>query len=207
VAPPMTPLLSRFRTLLMLLPAVVVACGGNAVVDANGATTGAGGAGASTSTAGAGNGTGGGGNTTGGGGSIGTGGGCVSPTVGESCSPGEAACQPPNPCCAGYEWGCVAGAWQQEGLECACTTAPFACGTTTCSEGFYCEVQPPGIALPDSGVAAGYSCLPLPAACAASPSCACLGAALGDGEPCSPSFGAMCTVDAAGNVTVTCIDA
>jgi hypothetical protein len=175
----------------LLLSVHLAACGGNAVVGAHSSTTGAAGATSNTTATGA-------------------GGGCITPTVGEACSSGEVACQPADPCCTGYEWACPAGTWQQEGLGCSCKMpTPFACGTTTCSAGFFCEQHPPGIAPPpDAGVPVGsYTCSPLPASCASSPTCACLGAALGDGDPCSPSFGAMCEVDGAGNVTIVCIDA
>src|ERR1700679_2678766 len=49
-----------------------------------------------------------------------TDGGCISPTEGEACSSGEVACQPPDPCCTGDEWFCMAGTWQKAGLGCAC---------------------------------------------------------------------------------------
>jgi hypothetical protein len=138
-----------------------------------------------------------------------TDGGCISPTEGEACSSGEVACQPPDPCCTGYEWFCMAGTWQKAGLGCACTVSPpFACGTTTCSAGFYCEDHPPGIAEPDGGVPSdAYTCSPLPAACAATPTCACIEATLSQGDSCSTSFGAMCTEDASGNITIVCLDA
>jgi hypothetical protein len=177
----------------VLLAAPLAACGGNVVVDAAATTTttgtGAGGATTSSST-------------------TGVGGGCISPTVGEACSSTDVACQPANPCCTGYEWTCMAGTWQQEGLGCACqTTPPFACGTTTCSAGFFCQDQPPGIAPPlDSGVPADtYQCLPLPASCGSTPSCSCLQTAPPQGS--CAGVGSMCSEDASGNITIVCLDA
>jgi hypothetical protein len=172
----------RLAVPLALLSLLVLACGGKVVIDGAGA-----GGSVTTSTGG---------------------GGCISPSVGEACSQGDVACQPANPCCAGYEWTCTGGAWEQAGLGCACMTPPpFACGMTTCAVGDLCEVHPPGIAPPDGGVPPDvYTCSPLPGACASTPTCACLGATISSGDPCSPGFGAMCTVDADGNVTVVCLD-
>lgn len=75
-------------------------------------------------------------------------GGCITPTVGQPCTQGQTACQPPDPCCAGYEWVCdsTGGTWQQAGLGCACQlmmpdAGPFACGNKTCLDGYYCEAQ------------------------------------------------------------------
>jgi hypothetical protein len=92
---------------------------------------------------------------------------------------------------------------------CACTgPAPVVCGQRTCTTGEYCQVSPPGIEPPDGGApGAGYACEALPADCVATPTCACLGEAIGAGEPCSPAFGAMCRVDAEGGITVVCVDA
>lgn len=87
-------------------------------------------------------------------------------------------------------------------------TPPFACGTTTCAAGDFCEAHPPGVEAPEGGVPSGaYTCSPLPVACASTPTCACLAAAISSGDPCSPSFGATCSVDAEGNVSVVCLDA
>jgi hypothetical protein len=172
-----------------LLALLVAACGGNVVVDG----AGAGGAMTTTTT------------STGGSG----GGDCIAPTVAEACSAGDVACQPANPCCTGYEWVCMGGSWQQSGLGCACMTpVPFACGQMTCTGSDFCMDSPPGIEGPDGGVPPdSFTCAPLPAACAATPTCACIGEAMGPGDPCSPAFGAMCTVDAEGSVTIVCVDA
>ena len=174
-----------FSSVTLLL---VAACGANVVAVASSTTAGAGGGSSSGSVSG-------------------TGGGCISPTVGEACSSGDVACQPPNPCCTGYEWACQSGAWQKLGLGCSCQTSPpFACGTTTCSAGFYCEVHPPGIAPPDGGTPAdAYTCAAVPASCASTPTCACIDAA--PSQPDSCGVGATCTEDASGNVTVVCVDA
>jgi hypothetical protein len=141
-------------------------------------------------------------------------GGCILPTEGTSCATGENACQPSDPCCAGYEWACVGTppTWQKEGLGCACQAGgldagPFACGTTTCSAGSFCEVQPPGIAGPDgSTLPSSYSCVPLPATCAAAPTCGCIESTLSSADPCSTQNpGVTCASDTSGDVTVYCL--
>jgi hypothetical protein len=139
-------------------------------------------------------------------------GGCISPTVGEACTAGESACQPHDPCCAGYMWTCdSSGTWQQTGLGCACQAVPdagpFACGDKTCLEGTYCTAQPPGIVAADGGmIATAYTCVPVPAGCASAPTCACIESTLPSFDACSTkSPGVTCDSDPAGHVTVHCI--
>jgi hypothetical protein len=52
-------------------------------------------------------------------GSVGQSGSCIEPAVGVACTSSETACQPSDPCCVGYEWGCTAGTWQKTALACA----------------------------------------------------------------------------------------
>ncbi|MGH7295315.1 MAG: hypothetical protein ACRELB_10290 [Polyangiaceae bacterium] len=144
-------------------------------------------------------------------------GGCISPTVGESCASGQTACQPQDPCCAGYVWVCTAtggaaGTWQQEGLGCACNVGtgdggPFACGSHTCTGQQFCEVQPPGIAFADGGTPpTAYTCTTVPPACAASPTCACIESTIPPQDVCSTQTpGVSCNDDGAGHVTIDCL--
>lgn len=140
-------------------------------------------------------------------------GGCISPTVGQPCSTGQTACQPHDPCCAGYEWTCdsTSGTWQQAGLGCACQVmpeaGPFACGNKTCLDGYYCEAQPPGIVAADGGtIPTAYTCVPVPAACASTPTCGCIESTLSSFDTCSTQTpGVTCTMDTSGHVTVHCI--
>jgi hypothetical protein len=174
------------RALLLVFLSAVAGCGSTVVASENG---GAGGS-ATTSSSG------------------GTGGGCITPTVGQACGASDLACQPADPCCTGYEWVCTEGEWQKEGLGCACQAMmPFPCGTTTCQGGQICEDQPPGVAVPDGGTPPdSYTCVPVPSACAASPSCACIGDALPSSDPCSPKTPLVtCTEDGAGHVTLHCL--
>jgi hypothetical protein len=143
-------------------------------------------------------------------------GGCITPTVGQACTTSELACQPHDPCCAGYEWTCdvSTGTWQQVGLGCACAVeaglpeaGPFTCGTATCPGADFCEDHPPGIRNPDGSVPPdSYECNPIPSSCSATPTCACIEATLSSSDPCStqPSVNATCTDDA-GHVIIHCI--
>jgi hypothetical protein len=150
------------------------------------------------------------------GGDSGTGdGGCIDPTEGAACTSQQAACQPSDPCCAGYVWGCTGtpATWQKLGLGCTCPieagvdAGPFACGSVTCSGGQFCEVQPPGIASADGGTPpTGYTCVFVPPACAASPTCSCIESTLSPSDTCSTHIpGVSCMADGEGHVTIDCI--
>ena len=141
-------------------------------------------------------------------------GGCINPTVGEACTSPQTACQPSDPCCAGYVWVCTGApaTWQKEGLGCACTVGlgdggPFACGSTTCASDQFCEVQPPGIAFADGSTPpTAYTCMDLPVQCAGSPTCACIESTLGSQDTCSTQTpGVSCIDDGAGHVTIDCL--
>ena len=79
------------------------------------------------------------------------------------------------------------------GGGCPAPAGTFACGTTFCAVGtHYCQAGTGGrFDAPPS-----FTCLPIPAGCGASQTCSCF-----SGETC----GNMCTQDAAGNVTLTCL--
>lgn len=150
------------------------------------------------------------------GGEAGTGdGGCIDPTEGAACTSKQVACQPSDPCCAGYVWSCTGSpeTWQKLGLGCTCQidagvdAGPFACGSATCAGGQFCEVQPPGIAAPDGGtLPTGYDCVPVPPACAASPTCGCIESTLSPSDTCSTATpGVSCTADGEGHVIIDCI--
>ena len=129
---------------------------------------------------------------------------CVSPTICAICLPTDAVCNQVgngNPCCD-QAWRCIDGAWQSEAAECACEPEPQTCGTKTCSTGQYCQVQPPGIALPDGGTPpTGYDCMDPPPSCGGSPSCACLEAAPPCAiDSCNDTSGEVGTI-----VTLSCI--
>ena len=132
-------------------------------------------------------------------------GGCLVVTQGEACAPGETACQPASPCCAGYEWACSANrTWQKVALACPCDEPPSgsgaaACGNVTCPVEDYCLVQPPGIDNPDGApYPTSYSCQPPPASCGAMSSCVCIDVQVAcDGAPGSCS--------AASGVVVSCV--
>jgi hypothetical protein len=143
-------------------------------------------------------------------------GGCITPVVGEACTSGEVACQPSDPCCAGYEWTCSSssGTWQQAGLGCACQVdagphdaGPFACGSTTCAGDAYCEDHPPGIVGPDgSTLPDAFTCSSLPSSCASNPTCACIEATLPAQDVCSTKTpGVTCSDDGAGHVILHCL--
>lgn len=76
---------------------------------------------------------------------------------------------------------------------CPAPAGTFGCGTTFCSVGTqYCQAVFGGA----FDAAPTFTCLPIPAGCGATPTCACF-----SGETC----GNMCTQDAAGDVTLTCL--
>lgn len=78
---------------------------------------------------------------------------------------------------------CVAGG-------CEAYVASFACGDQTCdSRTDYCEAFVPGVQLPDGGGAPiQYTCQPVPSACTATPTCACIGSTVPDAT-CSENKG------------------
>jgi hypothetical protein len=151
---------------------------------------------------------------------------CETAVEGQPCTPGVAACnQGPNPCCDGL-WLCnsTTHQWQQAGLGCACVQAdtglpdtaadapkdapadvaadagPFACGSQTCSASQLCTARPPGIPTDASPTPISYACQAIPAACASTPTCACVTAHMD--ASCSVT---SCSVDAAGRLTVGCL--
>jgi hypothetical protein len=139
--------------------------------------------------------------------STGTGGGaggrdsgaCVMPSLGGPCAPTDQPCQPPDPCCAGYQWTCNAGSqtWEQVALGCACQTAPFPCGGTMCTAGEYCEI----LSGHDGGPPPVYTCHPYPESCGPADSCSCVenSVLVSTGVPCF-----SCNTDSAGHMTIHC---
>ncbi len=146
-------------------------------------------------------------------------GGCISPepAEGSACTPGDAVCSSGGDvCCIGYIWNCDATThkWAKLGLGCACRppdsgtdapvgdAGPFACGNVTCSGAQFCTDHPPGIPPPpDSGpLMDAYQCNAIPAGCAATPTCACIRATLGNS--CEMP---MCVDDGAGHITFHCL--
>jgi len=100
--------------------------------------------------------------------------------------------------CDGHTYNneCVAAASGQDPSArggCPAPAGTFACGSTFCPIGtHYCRAGEGGaIDAPPS-----FTCLPIPAGCGAGPTCSCF-----SGETC----GNMCTQDASGNVTLTCL--
>src|SRR5262249_20515923 len=85
-------------------------------------------------------------------------------------------------------------------------SSPFACGTTKCAGGDFCEDHPPGILPADGGTLSDdYECLPIPAACATTPTCKCIQSTLQVGDPCSPiTPGVTCPEDGSGHVEIHC---
>jgi hypothetical protein len=76
-------------------------------------------------------------------------------------------------------------------------SATFACGTATCDVGAqYCLESGGGVPLPDAGSNFSATCETLPAACTASPSCACVEAATSNTCPCTTN---------GGGVTIECL--
>jgi len=91
-----------------------------------------------------------------------------------------------NPCAAS-----AAGADISEAGGCSAPAGTFACGPRFCMKGMqFCERRPSGM----TGVAGTYTCKALPAACGATPACACLSAV-----SC-----AACVLSAAGDLTTAC---
>jgi hypothetical protein len=159
-------------------------------------------------------------------------GGCIVPTEGQSCTKDDKACQPADPCCAGYLWICnPSGTWEKSGVGCACgpfdtgtrydaadasdafdasdasdaiaaDVGPFACGTSlVCRDDEICLVRASGVPT-DGGPVYSYECDPFPAACAATPTCACIEAHAP--ASCTPD---SCTLDASGRATLGCLGA
>jgi hypothetical protein len=75
------------------------------------------------------------------------------------------------------------------GADVKADAGPLTCGNLTCRAGEYCRVTTGGPVTPDGGVNTSYACTPLPDACAATPTCACLA---------SQSVGCRCTDQPAG---------
>ena len=133
-------------------------------------------------------------------------GGCQEPTEGESCSDADVACQPADPCCAGYEWTCPNGTWFQAGLGCACIPDTFACGKLLCGAGEICVHRPPGVDAGEVPPDAYVNCEPTPSTCTGTPTCACAADARPGSDPCSTQNpGVTCTDDGAGHVTLQCM--
>lgn len=134
-------------------------------------------------------------------------GGCFYPKEGALCNSSDVSCIQGNPCCDG-KWQCTNGKWTLLMFGCACQMAdaapvdsgfdagPFACGGQTCSPSQYCEDRGPGIAEASDS----FSCVSIPTACAATPTCACLKA----NGACMPTMVTQCTENA-GHVTVNCL--
>ena len=78
---------------------------------------------------------------------------------------------------------------------------PFACGTTTCTADQICTARPPGIPVEVSPPPLYYSCMQLPPACQATPTCVCVEANINTGM-CSVTD---CSVDAEGHIMVDCM--
>lgn len=133
-------------------------------------------------------------------------GGCVEPTEGTACTQGQHACASGGDvCCIGYAFVCQTSSgggstWRKESVGCACntgvdsgTTRPDAgavvCGGKPCKANEYCTTAHGGAAPPDGGSNTSYVCTPLPAACIATPTCACLSNNGGGGCSCSDSSG------------------
>jgi hypothetical protein len=123
--------------------------------------------------------------------------GCTCTQGGFHCIPVCARFSPPALCCS-YDAGRDVAPPHDAG--------PFSCGPTlTCSSAEFCTDQPPGIVAPDGGpIADYYACTPIPAACATTPTCACI-------QPTLPSNcqstlpPASCVEDGAGHITVHCL--
>jgi hypothetical protein len=153
------------------------------------------------------------------------------PIEGSACTPGQTVCSHGNICCIGYVFYCdpARNVWEKQGVGCACMVGdmdagggdapsdappdvivphdagPFACGpSVTCSANQYCTDQPPGIPGPDGSVIPDFfSCTDFPAACGATPTCACITPMLPPN--CTQQPAAGCSQDAEGNITVHCL--
>ncbi len=76
---------------------------------------------------------------------------------------------------------------------CPAPEGTFGCGPTFCTVGtHYCQAASGGA----FDTPPTFTCLPVPGGCGATPTCSCF-----SGEPC----GSMCTQDASGDVTLTCL--
>jgi hypothetical protein len=97
--------------------------------------------------------------------------------------------------------GTAGGVWQCPLTLCpedAGTGGSFACASTTCSAGAYCHITSGGVAEPDGGSNTNGTCITIPPACGDPGTyCACI-------ADNSQSCDDQCTVDSAGNVTVSC---
>lgn len=87
---------------------------------------------------------------------------------------------PPPPFCPSMECGCdgklkCAGGSRPSGVDVGSNQCGFACGNTTC-DGVtqFCEHAAGGVMLPDGGANEWWTCKPIPAACVADRSCACI---------------------------------
>jgi hypothetical protein len=126
---------------------------------------------------------------------------------GGACAEGQTECQGAvDACCRGYAWICNSAThtWTKAGLGCPCLVdagahdaGPFTCGTETCTPAQYCETGSGGAVLPDGGTHVSYGCKPLPPACLATATCACVKA---QGASCSDH----CT-ETGGHVDVQCL--
>jgi len=88
------------------------------------------------------------------------------------------------------ECGCdgtlrCAGGSRPSGTDVGSTQCGFACGSATC-DGVtqYCEHAAGGAMTPDGGVNEWWTCKPIPTACVANRSCACVKQATGGGNVC-----------------------
>jgi hypothetical protein len=140
-------------------------------------------------------------------------GGCLAtePVEGSACTPGQSVCASGGDiCCIGYAWQCdpTTRTWRKEGVGCACivdagspdTGRPdagsFACGNDLCNGAQYCLTVSGGAQLPDGGTNSSSTCQDIPAACLATPTCACLKAH-------QTTCGDMCS-DQIGHLSVQC---
>jgi hypothetical protein len=87
---------------------------------------------------------------------------------------------PPPPFCPSMECGCdgklkCAGGSRPSGFDVGSNQCGFACGNTTCNGVTeFCEHAAGGVMLPDGGANEWWTCKPIPAACVANRSCACI---------------------------------
>ena len=121
------------------------------------------------------------------------------------CGGGEvgAVCENGNWHCPPQSFACVADAAIQDGAPTDAGEDVFdagppgdggvPCGTATCdARNDYCQNDNGGAVPPEGGSASSYTCTPIPAACDAGKSCACIN-----------TNGCQCT-DNGGAITVTC---
>jgi hypothetical protein len=138
-------------------------------------------------------------------------GGCFYPKKDAACSTGDVSCIQGNICCEG-QWKCQNGKWNLLQAACACGGAdaaptdsgydagydagPFACGGMMCTPSQYCVDQAPGIA----DASDSFTCTNIPAACATTPTCACVKA----NGACIQTAVSSCD-EVSGHVTVHCM--